>query len=179
MPRPSSSGALGATAIEHPLGVRERASPASQEHDQVVEDVGRLFIDALVGLLARGERDLLGRGARHPPALLDRPLPAPLGPGEQLDRVGGLGSLARSLGDSALERRQRLEGRALDQLAAVKARALTGVASWAGRLDEREQRVAVAVQTQRAYRLGVAAGCALVPLLAPRAAPQVKLARLA
>src|SRR5271165_2331844 len=47
----SSAGApgeLGATAIEHPLSVGERASAAAQEHEQVVEHVGRLFVDPLL-----------------------------------------------------------------------------------------------------------------------------------
>src|SRR5664279_1927420 len=44
----SSPAARGTTAIEHPLGVQERASAAAQEHEQVVDDVLRLFIDALV-----------------------------------------------------------------------------------------------------------------------------------
>ena len=47
--RRSGGWALGATAIEHPLGVGERAAPAAQQHEQVVEHVGRLFVDALVG----------------------------------------------------------------------------------------------------------------------------------
>src|SRR5439155_3601986 len=53
-------GALGATAIEHPLGVGERASPALQQHEQVVEHVGGLLVDALRRLLARGAGYLLG-----------------------------------------------------------------------------------------------------------------------
>ena len=43
-----TSGALGATGIEHPLGVGERASTAVQEHEQVIDQVGRLFVDALI-----------------------------------------------------------------------------------------------------------------------------------
>ncbi len=45
-----------------------------------------------------------------------------------------------------------------------------------GRLDQREQRVAVAVVADRPHRLGVARRRALVPQLGARAAPQVQLA---
>src|SRR6266576_5915505 len=37
---PGAGGeALGAAAIEHPLGIDERALPAAEEHEQVIEDV--------------------------------------------------------------------------------------------------------------------------------------------
>src|SRR5918997_7046022 len=49
-----------ATAKEHLLGVRERQPARAQQHEQVVEHVGRLFGHALVALLPRGARDLLG-----------------------------------------------------------------------------------------------------------------------
>ena len=65
------------------------------------------------------------------------------------------------------------------QLAAVKAGPLAGVARRAGRLDEREQRIRVAVVANRLQRLGVARGLALVPLLLARAAVEVHLAALA
>src|SRR5271166_7157849 len=119
---PSSGGApgaLGATAIEHPLGVRERAPAAAQEHEQVVEHVGGLFVEALVGLLAGRARDLLG--------LLHDLLADALGVVEQRDRVGARGPLARPLGQRPLERRQRLEGGRGAQLAAMKTGSLTGV----------------------------------------------------
>jgi hypothetical protein len=57
-------------------------------------------------------------------------------------------------------------------------RALAGVAGGAGRLDQREHGVAVAVDAQRAHGLRVAARRALVPELAARAAPEVQLAGL-
>src|SRR5947209_4841346 len=37
-----SGGCALATAIEHPLGVAERAATAAQQNEQVVEDVGGL-----------------------------------------------------------------------------------------------------------------------------------------
>src|SRR5215213_7782962 len=49
-----------ATAIEHLLGGGEVAAAAPQQHGEVVQDVGGLLVDAVVGLLARGARDLLG-----------------------------------------------------------------------------------------------------------------------
>ena len=52
--------------------------------------------------------------------------------------------------ERALERGQRLVRRGVLDVAAVEARALAGVAGRAGRLDEREHRVAVAVEAQRA-----------------------------
>ena len=65
-----------------------------------------------------------------------------------------------------LERRQHLVRRGRLELAAVKAGALARVTGGAGGLDQRQQRVAVAVEAQRAHRLDVAAGFALVPRLA-------------
>ncbi len=61
----------------------------------------------------------------------------------------------------------------------MKARALARMARRARRLHQREQRVAIAVDAQRPHGLHVAAGFALVPLFAARAAPQVQLAGLA
>src|SRR6266508_3136048 len=49
-----------ATAIEDLLGVRQCAPARVQQHGQVVEDVGGLLVDAVVALLARRPRDLLG-----------------------------------------------------------------------------------------------------------------------
>src|ERR1700683_1881937 len=100
-PRSGAPAALGATAIEHPLGVRERAPAAGQEHEQVVEHVRRLFIDTLRGLLARRARALLG--------LLHRLLADPPRIVEQSDRVGARGTLARPLGHSSLEARGGVE----------------------------------------------------------------------
>src|SRR5690606_14263889 len=45
--------------IEHLRGIREREAARAQQHGEVVEDVGGLLGDALVGLLARRPRDLL------------------------------------------------------------------------------------------------------------------------
>src|SRR3954454_2868795 len=55
-----SAAASTATAIEDLLGVGQRAAAAVKQHGQVVEDVGGLLVDAVVGLLARGAGDLLG-----------------------------------------------------------------------------------------------------------------------
>ena len=61
----SDFGSLGslnaaATATEHLLGVGQREPAAAQQHGEVVEHVGGLLGHALVGLLARRARDLLG-----------------------------------------------------------------------------------------------------------------------
>src|SRR4051794_37775392 len=60
----SSPGVTGresaATVKQHPLGVREAQPARAQQHGQVIEDVGRLLGDALVGLLAHRAHDLLG-----------------------------------------------------------------------------------------------------------------------
>src|SRR5919206_189742 len=47
-------------AKEHLLGVAERQPAALEQHGEVVEHVGGLLGHALVGLLARRPRDLLG-----------------------------------------------------------------------------------------------------------------------
>src|SRR4051794_11082735 len=134
------------------------------------EDVGGLVVDAVVGLLVGGLDDLLGLlldlRAGEPPVV------------EQLDHVGAAGALVPTPLDDALDRGQGLVGRHPVDLAAVEARALAGVAGGAVGLDEGEQRVAVAVQAQRADRLRVAGGRALVPLLGARAAVEGQLARL-
>src|SRR5206468_2832177 len=123
-----SCGPLAATAIEHLLGVAERPPARVQEDRQVVEDVGGLLVDALVGLLARCAGDLLG-------LLLD------LGADarrivEQLHGVGALGALGGAGREGALERRQRLVGRGRLELAVVKARPLPRVARGPAGLDE-------------------------------------------
>ena len=82
-------------------------------------------------------------------------------------------------GERALEHRQRLVRGGRLELSVVKAGALARVARRAGRLDEREHGVAVAVEAQRLDRLRVARGRALVPELVARAAEQVQLAGLA
>ena len=66
----------------------------------MVEQVGGLFGDALVGLLARGADDLLG-------LLLDL-LADQLRVVEQLHRVAALGPLGGAAAQRPLQRRQRL-----------------------------------------------------------------------
>src|SRR4051812_49028724 len=56
----ATGGASAATAKEHLLGVGERPLSAPEQDGEVVEDVGGLLVDAVVGLLARGAGDLLG-----------------------------------------------------------------------------------------------------------------------
>src|SRR3954462_9473939 len=60
----SRSGVTGSastpTATEHLPGVGQRAATGVQQHGQVEEHVGRLVVDAVVGLLAGGAHDLLG-----------------------------------------------------------------------------------------------------------------------
>src|SRR3954454_13013085 len=166
-----SAAGSAATAIEHLLRLLERAVAAVEKDRQVVEDVGRLLVDAVVGLLAGGARDLLG-------LLLDLRADARRVV-EELDGVGAAWALLLALLERSLERGERLvRGRRLD-LAVVEAGALAGVARGAGGLDEREERVAVAVEAQGLHVLDVARGRALVPQLAAGAAPQVQLAGLA
>src|SRR3954471_22436261 len=131
-----SAAGSAATAIEHLLRVGERAVAAVEQHGQVVEDVGRLLVDAVVGLLAGGARDLLG-------LLLDLRADARRIV-EELDRVGALGAVLLAVFQGSFELRERLVRRRRLGLAVVEARALAGVAGGAGGLDEREQRVAVA-----------------------------------
>src|SRR4051794_40297597 len=172
--RPGETGSAAgsaATAIEHLLRVSEAAVAAVEKDRQVVQDVGRLLVDAVVGLLAGGARDLLG-------LLLD--LRADAGRVvEQLDRVGALRALRLSLPERSLEGGERLVRRRRLGVAVVEAGARAGVARRAGGLDEGEQRVAVAVESQGLHVLDVARGRALVPQLVARAAPQVQLAGLA
>src|ERR1700754_3111006 len=49
-----------ATGKQDPLGVGQLQPARPQQHGQVVEDVGSLLGDALLGLLAGGARHLLG-----------------------------------------------------------------------------------------------------------------------
>src|SRR4051794_22191883 len=56
-PGETSSATAGSEDL---LGVRERQAPRAQQDGQVVEHVSGLLGDALVALLARGPRDLLG-----------------------------------------------------------------------------------------------------------------------
>src|SRR3954452_22682070 len=168
----SRSGVTGrastAAGTEHLSRVRERAAAGVQQHGEVEEHVGRLVVEALVGLLARRAHDLLG-------LLLDLRA-RQLAVVEQADDVGALRALGRTLGDRALEGRQRLVRRGRLELATVEARARAGVAGRAGGLDQGEDRVAVAVEAQGADRLGVAGRRPLVPELLARAAVEVQLA---
>src|SRR5829696_2402208 len=127
---PSRSSDSAATGTEHLLGVRQAEPAAAQQHGEVVEDVGGLLGDAVVGLLARGAGDLLGLlldlGAREG------------GIREQPGGVGALGRRRGAVGDRPLQRGQDLVRRRRLEVAAVEAGALAGVARGAGRLDERE-----------------------------------------
>src|SRR4051812_13921859 len=154
-----SEAGSAATAIEDVLRVGEPAVATVEQDGQVVEDVGGLLVDAGVGLLARRARGLLG-------LLLDLRADR-RGVVEQLDRVGALGPALGAVLERALERGQRLVRRGRLELAVVEARARAGVAGGAGGLDQREQRVAVAVEAQRLHVLDVARCRALVPQLLP------------
>src|SRR3954451_14998748 len=57
---PVSERMSAATAKEHLLRVPERQATRGQEHFEVVQDVGRLLGDALVGLLAHRACHLFG-----------------------------------------------------------------------------------------------------------------------
>src|SRR3954462_104884 len=145
-----------ATAIEHPFGVGEAEPAGVQQHGQVVEHVGGLLGHALVGLLAGGAGDLLG--------LLLHLAPDRRRVREQLRRPTAGGRLRFSRGDHALEHRQRLVRRRLAR-ALEEAGPLARVAGGPGRLDQRQQRVGVAVPAQLAPMLEVARGLGLLPEL--------------
>src|ERR687894_909135 len=154
---PSLSSVSAPTATQHLFRVREAQAAAAQQDGEVVEHVGGLLGDALVGLLARRPGDLLR-------LLLD--LGAGEGRvGEQAGGVGALGGAVRAGGDRAPQPGQHLVRRGRLELAAVEARALARVAGGAGGPHEREERVAGAVVTGRPDRLGVARRGALVPQL--------------
>src|SRR4051794_40807415 len=89
-----------ATAIEHLLRVGEPQPARGQQDVEVVQDVGRLLGDALVGLLACRARALLG--------LLLALLAREAGVAEQPRGVGGRRVGGPPFGDRALEDRQRL-----------------------------------------------------------------------
>src|SRR5215210_3489324 len=89
-----TSSCSAATVKQHLLGVREGQPAGPQEHGEVVEHIGGLLGEALVGLLAGGAGDLLG-------LLLDL-LTREAGIREQLRGVGAAGvSRAGALGDRA------------------------------------------------------------------------------
>src|SRR3954454_19834365 len=162
--------ASAATGIQHLVGVAEREVARCEQHGQVVEHVGHLLCNALVGLLASGARHLLG-------LLLDL-LADERRLGQQLRRPAALAWIGAAVFDNALECRQRLVRRRV--LAVLEETgALAGVACRARRLDQRQQRVGVAVPAQLAHALDVAGGLALVPELLARAAPEPGLTGLA
>src|SRR5919198_5050719 len=76
------------------LGVGQLEPARAQQHGEVVEHVGGLLGHALVALLARGPRDLLG--------LLLHLLPHPLRLRQQFGCVRALRSLAGSVSDRPL-----------------------------------------------------------------------------
>src|SRR4051812_46139233 len=101
----SSDGSItssdsAATLKEDLFGVAQRAAAAVEQHGQVVEDVRRLVVDAVVGLLARGAGDLLG--LLHDLRADARRVV------EQLDGVGALGPRGRAVAQRALQAGQRL-----------------------------------------------------------------------
>ena len=93
----------------------------------MVEHVGGLLADALVGLLACGARDLLG--------LLADLLPRERRILEQLDGVGARRALRGARGERALEDRERLVRGRRFELAVVEARPFAGVAGGPGGLE--------------------------------------------
>src|SRR6476661_5046336 len=117
-----------ATGIELLEGVGVGHVARGQQHGEVVEHVGRLLADALVGLLARRARDLLG--------LLADLLADERRIGQQLRRVARA-AVARRLarGDRPLQLGERL-ARLRIEVAGVEAAALAGVAGGAGRVDQ-------------------------------------------
>src|SRR2546421_5423219 len=159
-----------ATAIQHLLYVDERQPASAEQHREVVDDVRRLLGDALVGLVAGGSHDLIG--------LLQHLLAGASLVGEQRRRVRPRRHRVRSRIDRPLECGQGLVRGERLELAAVKAGPLARMASGSRRLDERQQRVPVAVVADRLHRLSVAGRGALVPQLLARAAVEVDLAGL-
>src|SRR5919109_1653016 len=131
-------------ANEDLLRVGQAQAARTQQDGEVVEDIRGLLGDALVALLARGARDLLG-------LLLDL-LPHLGGIRQQLDGVRARRSVGGARGDRALQAGQCLarHGRLV---AVVEAGPLAGVAGGAGGLDEREHGVEVAVEPQRLHGL--------------------------
>ena len=137
----------------------------------MVEDVGGLLGNTLVGLLASRARDLLG--------FLQDLVADQLGVVEQLHRVRALGALAcarTSVRSSAASTSCVDRAAALRPLeVAVKAGALARVAGGARGLDEGDERVLVAVVAQRLHPHDVARGLALSPQLLARAAEEMDL----
>ncbi len=144
-----------------------------QQHGEVVEDVGGLVGDALVGLLAGGAGDLLG-------LLLDL-LADERRVGEQLGACRSpRRALARGLASVRSRPGSASYGAAGSSVAGVEAGALARVAGRAGGLDEGEH------ARRRRSRSAVALTACAFPEVAPlcqsssrRAAEQVQLAGLA
>src|SRR3954453_10284765 len=106
---PSALAESASALTQHLRRGAPRPVARAQTDEQVVQDVGRLVVDAVVGLLARGARDLLG-------LLLDLGADQP-GVVEQRDGVGPLGPLCLALDERALERGERLVRRGRLELA--------------------------------------------------------------
>ena len=124
---------------------------AGEKRDlEVVEDVGGLLGHTLVGLAGDRAGDLVG--------LLADLLPDQVGVGEQLGRVRALRALGPAGGERPLELRQGLVGdrRGIAADRAVEAGPLTRMAGGAGRVDERQHGVGVAVVAELANPLDVA-----------------------
>ena len=166
----SVSSALPAALIEHPLDVAERAASGGQQDHQVVDQVARLFVDA------RSDSSRAARVTSSASSMTFSAMRVGLASSARCMSPAGARAPARPGFAAARAALVRRRGR---QLSAMKAAALPGVTRWARGLHEGEQAVAVAVNAQRAHRLHVAAGFALVPRTLARATPQVQLARLA
>ena len=135
----------------------------------MVEDVGRLLAQPLIGLAAGRARRLVGLLA-HLGANASRVR-------EQLGGVAALGALLAATLDGSLQDGQRLVRGGRLEVAVVKAGALTGVAGRTGGLDQGEHGVEVAVEAQLANALDVAGGLPLVPELLARTAPEMRITR--
>ena len=139
-----------------------------QQGGEVEQQVGSLFVNARVAFLEDRAPDLLG--------LLADFCSAKFGVGKQLDAIGARRLLASAVDENALERRQRLVRDFAFADAVEEAAALAGVAGRAGRRNDCQQSVAVAVEPQGNDALSVARCRPLMPQLASRTAPKVQLA---
>src|SRR4051794_9849662 len=159
-----SAAGSTATAIEHLLRVVQGPAAAVEQDGQVVEDVGGLLVDAVVGLLARRARDLLGL-LLHLRSDARRVV-------EELDGVGALRPCLGSFAQRALERGQRLVRGGRLELAVVEAGARAGVAGRGPRLGRRGQRGARAGQAPRPGVVGSSPRGGPGPHPPARAAPR-------
>src|SRR3954447_10714344 len=107
-----SSPGLATTLIEYLHDRRLRHLAGGEQHAQVVDQVGGLFGDALIALLAAGPDDLLG-------LLLDL-RPDQLGVVEKLDRIAAVGTLLGTAAQGPLEGRERFVGNRVRGPAAVE-----------------------------------------------------------